>query len=392
MNTIAFPTCRTCFMIGLIRRCEMGLFNWIRETMTGQRVCPIEHLESFKRVGEQVYALHVEMADCEAPRALAYLQAARSLQTMADALLGDAFSNFGNAPKPVPIITHEQAEVWYGKLPAIMIAARQEALFEQSSAIELPIRLGQQMEGPSPCPVEHLSGLRRAAERMDEMTSQGVAAARNQGDTYKAVLLLYESARTRKQAGDAIVGSITSGRRVSPESHEDAEKQYWIALSEYLLIAQGLKAPFLFKSQPPIPSSASFARKLCKLDSDDIWKVTSSYAKRDIRRAGEWEQAIEDLREHWATCLITDIEREYETTVEQLLEKDLIEETRYWYCCPFPSVYRVRSSCSSVQILGAAIPRGHEFVYEYGDDGAEGKFISAPSFNRGAERKYCEDN
>lgn len=371
----------------------MGLFSWIRESMTGERVCPIEHLESYKRLGEQVYDLHVELADCERPRALAYMQAARSLQTMADALLGDTFSGFGDKVKPVPIITHEQADVWYGKIPDLMIAARQEAAFEHSARIELPIRLGQQLEGPSPCPVAHLTGLRRAAEQMDEMTRDAVDAVRIQGEAFKSVILLYESARTRKQAGDAIVGSLSNGRRVSEETHEDAEKQYWLALSDYLLIAQGLKAPGL------IPHDSSFVpgfkggsdRRRCKLDSDDIWRVTSKDAKRDILRSGEWEQAVEDLEEHWSASLITEVEREYEITVEELLGKNLIEEDGYWYCCPFPSVYRVRSTTESVHVLGRTIPRGHVFVLEYGDDGAASRFITAATFQTGVDRKYCED-
>ncbi|WP_217595157.1 hypothetical protein [Cohnella sp. GbtcB17] len=371
----------------------MGLFSWIRESMTGEKVCPIEHLESYRRLGEQVYDLHVEMADCDRGRALAYMQAARSLQTMADALLGDALSGFGGQAKPVPVITHDQADVWYGKIPDLMIAARQEAAFERAARIELPIRLGPQLEGPSPCPVAHLTGLRRAAERMDEMTKAAVDAARSQGDRFKSVILSYEAARTRKQAGDAIVGSISSGRRVSEETHEDAEKQYWLALSDYLLVAQGLKAPEVIQLDllPASGDRSARLRRLCKLDSDDIWKVTSSTAKREIQRAGEWRQAVEDLQEHWSACLITEVEREYEITVEELLERNLIEENGYWYCCPFPSVYRVRNSTASVQVLGRTIPRGHVFVLEYGDDGAPSNFITAASFNSGADRKYCED-
>ncbi|RUS46995.1 hypothetical protein [Cohnella sp. AR92] len=367
----------------------MGLFSWIRESVTGERICPIEQLESYRRLGEQVYDLHVELAACDKPRALAFMQAARSFQIMADALLAEAFYSYGNENKSVPIVTHEQADIWYGKIPEMMIAARQEVAFERSSAIELPIRLGSIVEGPKPCPVAHLAGLRRAAQQMEEITSGAIEAIKDQKDTYKAVILLYESARTRKQAGDAIVGSLTNGRRVSEESHEDAEKQYWLALTDYLLISQGLRAPDLLNVQPG--SSTFTATRTCKLDSNDIWKVTSRDAKREIRNAGEWEQAVEDLQEHWATCLVTNVEREYETTVEMLLEQGLIQEDGYWYCCPFPSVYRVQASTESVQILGRTIPRGHVFVYEYGDDGAQGTFITGASFESGAERKYCED-
>lgn len=364
----------------------MGIFDWIRESITGQKVCPPEHLESYKRLGEQVYGLHVELARCDMPRARAFLQAARSMQTMADALLGDAFLSVSKA---VPVITHNQADIWYGKIPDLMVATRQEAVFSDTAAIQLPIQLGQQEEGPTPCPVEHLAGLRRSAEQMDEMTAQAVESIRNQGEKFKEVILLYESAKTRKQAGDAIVGKISDGRKVSAESHEDAEEQYWMALSDYLLVTQGLEAPDLIKRQNQNISNSSFANYRCKLDSSDIWKVTSSAAREDIIQSGEYAQAVEDLEEHWGSCDITPIEREYETTVEMLLKQGLIREDGYWYCCPFPSVYKV--SRKSVDVLGRIIPQGHVFVYEYGDDGAPGRFITANSFQNGVDRKYCED-
>ncbi|WP_336788474.1 hypothetical protein [Paenibacillus sp. MMO-177] len=364
----------------------MGLFDWIRESITGQKICPPEHLESYKRLGEQVYGLHVELAQSDTPRARAFLQAARSMQTMADALLGDAFLS---EPKAVPVITHNQADIWYGKIPDLMVATRQEAAFANAAAMQLPIYLGQQEEGPSPCPVEHLAGLRRSAEQMDEMIAQTVESIRNQGEKFKEIILLYESAKTRKQAGDAIVGNITNGRKVSTESHEDAEKQYWMALSDYLLVAQGLEAPDLIKRQTLNTSKGSFADPRCKLDSSDIWKVTSTEARNDIIKSGEYAQAVEDLEEHWGSCKITPIEREYETTVEDLLKQNLIREDGYWYCCPFPAVYKVTSN--SVDVLGRILPRGHVFVYEYGDDGAAGRFITAVSFQTGVDRKYCED-
>ncbi|WP_274651268.1 hypothetical protein [Paenibacillus humicola] len=366
----------------------MGLFDRIRESLTGEKYCPIEHLESFKRLGEQVYSLHVELAENDSPRALALVQAARSVQTMADAMLGDAFSE--DKPKPVPIVSHDQADVWYGMIPDIMIGARQEASFPNSTRLTLPIRLGNQVDGPEPCPVAHLSGLRRAAAGMEELLSMEVETARAEKERFRDAILLYEEARTRKQSGDSIVGTITNGRRVSAESHEDAEKQYWMALTSYILVAQGLKAPDLLKG---VRSGTDFearpqARK-CKLDSSDIWKVTSHLAIRDIKQAGEWEQAVHDLEEHWELFNETPVEREYESTVEELLKKGDIEETAYWYCCPFPSVYRVRAE--SVRVLGKLIPRGHVMVFEYGDDGAPGQFITRASFQTADSRQYCED-
>jgi hypothetical protein len=85
------------------------------------------------------------------------------------------------------------------------------------------------------------------------------------------------------------------------------------------------------------------------------------------------------------------MEREYETTVEQLLEEGLIVEDGYWYCCPFPSVYKVKAATESIDIIGKTIPGGYSFVLEYGDDGAPSRFVSSHKFQTGAERKYCED-
>ncbi|NBC70566.1 hypothetical protein [Paenibacillus sacheonensis] len=366
----------------------MGLMDWLREGITGQKICPIEHLEAYKRLGEQVYSLHVEFAGNDSPRALAFVQAARSLQTMADALIGDAFDGEGE-PKPVPIVTHDQADVWYGALPDIMVAARQEAAFANSARMALPVTLGKQIEGPQPCPEAHLAGLRRAAGDMEELLKLDVDLARGEGERFKEAILLYEEARTRRQAGDAIVGTITNGRRVSAESHEEAEEQYWIALSNFILIAQGLKAPELLKAAAGSATRTGTALKPCKLDSRDIWKVTSELAIRDINRSGERAQAIEDLNEHWELFRETPVEREYETTVEELLAHGMIKEDSYWYCCPFPSVYRVLSPY--VNVLGNHIPRSHVFVFEYGDDGEPGRFITQASFQPADSRKYCED-
>ncbi|RKN81965.1 hypothetical protein [Paenibacillus ginsengarvi] len=360
----------------------MGILDWLRGSFTGQKVCPIEHLESYRRLGEQVYGLHVELAACESPRALAFLEAARSLQKMADSLLGDAFSSFGGASKAVPIITHDQADVWYGLIPDLLVAARQEAAFPGSAKLELPIKLDGQLEGPSPCPIEHLSGLRRASADMEQLVSGGIMIARRKGELYKEVILLYEEARTRKEAGDAIIGTLSKRRRVSAETHEDAEKQYWMALSSYMLVNQGLKAP------ETVRASYAAKYKTCKLDSDDIWKVTSLIAIREIQKAGEWEQARDDLIEHWETYRIREEEREYEVTVEELLAKGQIKEDGYWYCCPFASTYK---AVTPVHVLGHLIPEGNVFVYEYGDNGEPGRFITQKVFGEADSRKYCED-
>lgn len=360
----------------------MGLFDRIRAAISGQKICPLEHLESYKRLGEQVYGLHVELAASPSERAQAYVQAARCFQIMADAMLGDAFSSMSGEPKPVPVVTHDQADEWYGCIPDLMIAARQEAAFAGAAKYQGPVTIGRQIEGPTPCSVEHLAGLRRAVHDMEEFVAATVSIARD-NEKFIPAVLLYEEARTRKQAGDSIVGVITNGRRVSAESHEDAEKQYWMALSQYILVAQGLKDPSI------LPSHLGYNRKRCKLDKDDIWKVTAPQAIEAIRRSGEWEKAKHDLIEHWELHQITDEEREYETTVEALLQDGEIHIDSYWYCCPFPAVYKVDGQV--VTVLGHRIPYGHSFVYEYGDDGAPGQFITQASFGNADGRKYCDD-
>lgn len=360
----------------------MGLFDRIRAAINGQKICPLEHLESYKRLGEQVYGLHVELAASSSVRALAYVQAARSLQIMADAMLGDAFSSMDGEPKPVPAVTHDQADEWYGRIPDLMIAARQEAAYAGAAKYQSPVTLGRQLEGPEPCPVEHLAGLRRAAKDMEDFVSAAASSARD-NEKFVPAILLYEEARTRKQAGDSIVGVITNGRRVSAESHEDAEKQYWMALTQYILVAQGLKDPSILQSH------LGSSRKRCKLDKDDIWRVTAPQAIQDISRSGEWEEAVHDLVEHWELHQISEEERDYEVTVEELLQAGKIQSDSYWYCCPFPAVYKVISQ--PVTVLGRRIPYGHVFVYEYGDDGAPGRFITQASFGQADSRKYCDD-
>lgn len=362
----------------------MALFDRFREVFSGQRMCTPEHLAGYKRLGEQVFEVEVELAETSNVRAQILLRAAKSLQVMGDALLRDAFPSDQHPSKPVPIVTHEQAEVWYGRIPDLLIAARQEASFAGSAKIKVPILLGTREETRGACPIEHLAGMRRAAEEMETLVKDKMVVARTKADPYKEVILLYEEARTRRQSGDAIVGSIVGGQRVSPQSHEEAEDQYGSALAAYFLIAQALEDPSLLSQ-----SRQGGGRGQSKLDSRDLFKVTSRIALREIRHSGEYAQAQVDLAELWVKHTITDVEREYESTVEELAATGQIEEDGYWYCCPFQPVYKVVHS--PVEVIGRSIPTGHVFVWDYGEDGAPGRFITESAFGRADSRHYCEE-
>ena len=354
----------------------MGIMERIHAAFSGERRCPPEHLAGYRRLGEQVYEIEVELAASDKPRVRAFVMAAKVLQTMADALLQNAYEDL-----PVPIVTHEQAEEWYSMLPDLMISARKEAISERSANTPLPVRLGRKIESHRACPVSHLAGMRRAADEVERLLSPQLDNARLDPEKNKNALLMYEEARTRRQIGDAIVGSITRGEHVAEESHEEAEEQYWATLSEYLLVSQGLAYPDCL-THPSV-------QRQCKLDQDDVWRITSDIAKREIRRSGEWWKAERDLAELWGLHRITQTEREYENTVEDLLHEHKVREDGYWACCPFQPVYKVISD--PIQVIGHSVPTGHVFVWDYGEDGEPGEFITKASFAPASSRQYCAD-
>lgn len=354
----------------------MGLLERIHVAFSGERICPPEHLAGYRRLGEQVYEVEVELAASEKPRVRAFVMASKGLQTMADALLKDAYDN-----QSVPIVTHEQAEEWYGMLTDLMISARKEAVFEGSAAIQLPVRLGRKIESHRTCPVSHLAGMRRAADELERLLLPQLDDARRDAEKNKNALLMFEEARTRRQVGDAIVGSITRGEHVSSESHEEAEEQYWATLSTYLLITQGLTHPDIL-AHPSV-------QRTCKLDQDDVWRITSAIAKREIRDSGELWKAERDLAELWGLHRFTESERAYENTVDDLTHEHRIREDGYWACCPFQPVYKVITG--PVKVAGRTVPTGHVFVWDYGEDGELGEFITKPSFAPASSRQYCAD-
>lgn len=360
----------------------MSLFERIRAAMTGERLCPPEHLASYQRLGQELYGVEVELSETTSEKSRAYLRAAKCFQVMADALLKDAYDL-----KTVAGVTHDQADEWYGQITELMIAARQENSFANSAKVLLPIHIGRRHEATGKCPASHLMGMRRAADNVEGLLLPALTRAKLEGEKFRSAILMYDEARTRRQAGDAIVGAISRGQRIADESHEEAEDQYWSTLAAYLLVAQSLEYPSCLEPTAVQATMQSFRH--CKLDSNDIWKVTSEAAKREIRRAGEWRKAEADLAEHWTLHRIAADEREYETTAEELVANGHIREDGYWYCCPFQPTYRVVTD--EIRILQRRIPRGHVFVWEYGDDGAPGRFITARSFNAADSRQYCDD-
>ncbi|RIV17323.1 hypothetical protein D2Q93_15500 [Alicyclobacillaceae bacterium I2511] len=361
----------------------MGWLDKLRDLFSGGPQQPREDLEGYRRVGEEVFGVEVELANSENSRAKAFLQAAKVFQVMGDALLRNVLPGVGKA-EPVPFVTQEQAESWFGRIPDLLVAARQEALIPESAKFQLPIRLSSRVEAVGLCPVSHLAGMRRAADEVESLLRERLEHARLEVEQYKDVLLLYEEARTRRQAGDAIVGSLLNGRTVPPDSHEDAENQYWVTISSYMLIAQGLVYPDVLKSQ------AREGVQHSKLDSADVWKVTSRYARRDIEQTAELSQAQSELADFWRAHTVTEEEREYEHTVEQLLRQSVIREVGYWFTRPFAPVWRVTEG--PVQIVGRVIQEGHVFVWDYGKTGEAGQFVTQSSFLHVQDREYSAES
>jgi len=255
----------------------MKLFDRIRELFSGQSISS-EHLAGYVRLGDQVYEVEVELANASNPRARALLRAAKSLQTMGDALLRDV-SGDSRMLRQVPAITRQQAEAWYGRIPDLLVAARQEASFAGGARVQLPVGFGVKYDMHGMCPIGHLAGMRRAADEMENLVNGDMMNARSQGETYKNVIILFEEARTRRQCGDAIVGSILDGQKLPPRSHEDAEKHYWVALEDYLLMAQALEVPALADKRPEVSEEKS------GLDTYDAVEEVA-YGRRPVRGAG----------------------------------------------------------------------------------------------------------
>ena len=355
----------------------MGFLERLHRALTGSEADPPEHLEGYRRVGDEVYQVKVELVSVDNSRAHLLLHTAEYFQVIANALLPMEGLSDERALRTVSEVTHALAEDWFGKIPDLLIAARQEAIAPNSSSVVLPVQMGQRPHFRGTCPLSHLAGLRRATDAAMERLSDRINRVRAHPEEHQEILLLYEEARTRKETGDSMVGSITAGQRVPARSHEEAEEQYWKVLAHCLLIAQGLEDGSVLPSHSARRSA---------LDNEDPWKVTSRLAISDIRNAKEESQVEQELVSLWERHRLGDAEHAYDNTVKGLLKQGKIRENGYWYRVPFQTVYQVASD--QVEVNGATIPRGHEFVWDFDDEGEYGKLRHKVSFGYSDVREY----
>lgn len=218
----------------------MSLFDRFRDALKPDHSHQSDGLNEYRRLGNQVYEVEVEIAETKNPRARAILQAAKVLQTLADALIGDAAA----ANTRLPTMSVHRAESWYGRIPDLLVGARQEAKVPESSQVGLPIRLKDAgTKAIDTWSDEHLLGLRRAATAARDFLQKRIEHAEFQTEAFKDVIVYYQEAKTRQEAGDAIVGLLVQGQTISDASRRDAEAQYMSTVARYLLIAQGLEEP-----------------------------------------------------------------------------------------------------------------------------------------------------
>ena len=354
----------------------MGLLDKIHRAISGMEEDSPEHLEGYRRIGDEVYRAQVELSDAQNSRVLLLVRVAEYFQAIANALLFIP-SLDSKSLASVPQVTHMVAEDWFGRIPELLIAARQEAIVPNSSTVVLPIQLGQHRHSDGTCPLSHLAGLRRATDAAFEFVTPDVSQIWVHPEQNAKILLLYEEARTRRDTADAMVGSLSEGKKLPSKSHEEAREQYWKCLRQCLLITQGLQDSTLLPSRLGRRST---------LDLEDPWKITSRLAIADIRASGEDGQVKQELRVLWARYPIRDAEHAYINTVEDLQTRGKIIENGYWYRVPFQSVYQVKSE--QVEINGSIIPRGHEFVFDFGDEHDPGRFRHQASFGYSEDREH----
>jgi hypothetical protein len=353
----------------------LSLFGRIRGVFSSPEVCPPEHLEGYRRISDEVYEAKVELANDTNPHVQLLLRTAEAFQVMGNALLADVLSSEGRVSSNLPEITHEQAETWFGHIPELLIAARKESVYPGSSQVSLPVIL-RPLEIPEQmCPLSHLAGLRRATSAMEDHVSKDIEYLRLHKEDYRATLLLYEEARTRRNTGDALIGSIMSGEYVPHETHEDAKEQYGEALRKYLLVVQGIGNSSLIEN---------WLSPKSKLDTNDVWKVTARLAIEDLREAGEYDKTQLRLEDFWACHEVTFDERQYESTVERLLREGAIQENGYWYKVPYQPVYQVTRPRAEVH--GKRILKGHEFVWDYDVSGNGHGLMTRSEFRYATER------
>ena len=174
----------------------MSLFDRIRRVFSSPE-CPPEHLEGYRRIGDEVYEAKIELANDTNPHVRLLLRIAEAFQVMGNALLADVLSSDGKVSGHLPEITHEQTETWYGHIPELLIAARKESVYPGSSQVLLPVTLRPLEISEQMCPLSHLRGLRRATRAMDDLVSKDIEYLRLRKEDYRATMLLYEEARRK---------------------------------------------------------------------------------------------------------------------------------------------------------------------------------------------------
>ncbi|MHB1629117.1 MAG: hypothetical protein ACYCVB_12220 [Bacilli bacterium] len=354
----------------------MLIFHRDRSGLSGRTVCPPEHLEGYRRIGESVYTAEVELSGTTSPRIRSILAAARSLQTIADALLTEAFTISGGEKRPIAAVTHKQAEAWYNRIPRLLAAARKEAAFAGASGAGIPVRSVYLLETPSACPADHLKSLAKTARELHERVKPKIDLARFESDRHRVAILRYEDGRTRHEEADAVMRALHSTATLPAELHEKAVRSYGVALTSYLLIAQWLEDPALQTATGPAGSPPSA----------DVWRSTSDRARRQIRQSGEWRKAEEALRAFWAGRSTAQEEREFASTVRRLLSERRIREAGYWHDPPFQSAYTVLRD--PVVILGETIPQGQSFLWMYGETAEAGRLVVRTSLQPAPSRRY----
>ncbi|MHB1627759.1 MAG: hypothetical protein ACYCVB_05195 [Bacilli bacterium] len=365
----------------------MTILNRFRSALSGRYVCPPDHLEGYRRIGESLYAAEAELSETASPRTRAILAAARCLRIMADALLAEVFVANGGSEQKIPVITQKQAETWYDAIPRLIAAARKETAFSGAAGTAAPLRLPSLLRGPLASPIDHLTGLRRAAQELHELIQTKIELARFEPTLYREAILRYEETRTRREQADAIARSVRNGESVLPaDLHAKAEQAYASALSSYLLVAQWLEDPTLQPAGSPARRPASAQKDQA---SETLWRVSSTVARRQIRRAGEGRKAEQELRQFWLNRTIPDAEREFEATVARLLAEGRIRENGYWHRCPFQSSYAVGED--PVALAGQTIPQGHSFLWMYDKDGESSHLVVRAAFHSAPFRDYRKE-
>lgn len=344
----------------------MSFISWLYNHLSPETINARKLLKRYSQVGHQVFVVLQELRDCNNPRAHAYIQAAQSLLVIADAMLGLRFANTDQDIRLTPQI-RRLVDQWYRRIPELLIAARQEAVYPNTAVHDFPVELGDHLKPPhGKQSAAYLTALHRALSGMDQLLRERVNRARTDPETFKTALLLYEAARTSRQSGDLLAAS-TNGKRALKQSRYDAVQHYLRALPRYFLVAQSLEDP------KPINRLAASQFRTCKLDSNDPWKASGDGAKEFFQKSDLYDSTEERLSAYWENRGFSQDERVLECTIEQLEAWGLIIGNGWWTDFPYPGTYEVLAE--SIVIGGKRLFKGNEFVYYYGEENEEAEWI-----------------